>query len=181
MKRTVFSAIGSYLVFLALIIAAPGTGNAEVNVSIGIGLPGLVIAAPPAMVVIPGTYVYYPPEVGVDIFFYHGYWYRPYRGGWYLANGYNGPWRTVGPRYVPRALVRVPPAYRRLPPEHERMPYGTVRQNWRTWERDRHWDSRRDERGGRVEGRDRSERGERGGPGQGREGRGRDERRRGED
>lgn len=181
MKRSSFSAFSSFMFFLAFILVAPGTGNAEVNVNVIVPLPGLVISAPPALIVIPGTYVYYPPEVGVDIFFYHGYWYRPYRGGWYIANGYNGPWRTVGPRYVPRALINVPPTFRRIPPEHERMPYGMVRQNWRTWERDRHWDSHRGERGKRVERRERDERGERGGSGQGREGRGHGERRHNED
>jgi len=181
MKRSLFSAFSSYLIFLAFILVAPGTGNAEVNVNIGIGLPGVVISAPPALIVIPGTYVYYPPEVGVDIFFYHGYWYRPYQGGWYMANGYNGPWRTVGPRYVPRALVNVSPAYRRLPPQHERMPYGMVRQNWRTWERDRHWDSHGGERGKSVERRERGEGGNRGGHGQGHEGKGHDKRGHNED
>jgi len=171
MKRSLFGTFSSFMIFLAFILVAPGAGNAEVNVDINIGLPGLVITAPPALIVIPGTYVYYPPEVDVDIFFYHGYWYRPYRGGWYIANGYNGPWRTVGPQYVPRSLVRVPPTYRRIPPEHERMPYGMVRQNWRTWERDRHWDSHRGERG---------KGGERGGPGEGR-GKGHDKRRHRED
>jgi len=171
MKKILLSAFSSFMVFLAFILVAPRTGNAEVNVNVNIPLPGLVIPAPPALIVIPGTYVYYPPDVDVDIFFYHGYWYRPYRGGWYIANGYNGPWRTVGPRYVPRALINVPPAHRRISSEHERLPYGTVRQNWRTWERDRHWDHRGE----------RGERGERGGARQGREGRGHDKRRHNED
>jgi hypothetical protein len=173
MKKSVYSIFSSFMICLAFILVVPRTGIAGVNVDINIGLPGLVISAPPALVVIPGTYVYYPPEVDADIFFFHGYWYRPYGGGWYIANAYNGPWRGVGPRHVPRALIDVPPAYRRIPPEHERMPYGMVRQNWRTWERDRHWDSPRGERG-RGERRERGE--ERGGRGHGHEGRGHDRR-----
>lgn len=128
----------------------PTAGNAEVNISINLPLPGLVLPAPPGLVVVPGTYVYYPPEVNADIFFYRGYWYRPYRGGWYLGSGYNGPWRSIGPRRVPGALLGLPPAYRRMPPRHEHVPYPVVERNWRSWERERHWDDRR------YEGRERS-------------------------
>jgi len=67
--------------FLVFGLFTPAMSSAEVNINIDIPLPGLVIPAPPALVVIPGTYVYYPPDVQTDIFFYHGYWYRPYRGG----------------------------------------------------------------------------------------------------
>jgi hypothetical protein len=154
MKRSLFNAFGVGAMLMVFGLFTPATSNAEVNVNINIPLPGVVISAPPAMIVIPGTYVYYPPEVSVDIFFHHGYWYRPYRGGWYIANGYNGPWRGIGPRRVPRALIEVPPTYRRVPPGHERMPYGQVKKNWRTWEKERHWDGpsgERGERGGRGE------------------------------
>ncbi len=171
MKKSLLLAFGAVCMLLVFGLAIPATGNAEVNVNISVPLPGLVIPAPPALVVVPGTYVYYPPDVDVDIFFYHGYWYRPYRGGWYIANGYNGPWRTVGPRRVPRALVSLPPAYRRVSAGHERMPYGHVQRNWRTWERERHWDHHRAEMG---------ERGEHGGRPQG-HGRGHDNGRRGHD
>ncbi len=149
MKKLVFSTFAASAILLATGLFTPAKSIGEVNVNINIPLPGLVIPAPPALVVVPGTYVYYPPDVDVDIFFYHGYWYRPYRGGWYTANGYNGPWRSVGPRGVPRALVSVPPTFRHMPPGHERMPYGQVKKNWRTWENERHWDQGRADRGER--------------------------------
>jgi hypothetical protein len=143
--------LAAALVAATAVLAAPSVSMAEVNVSINIPLPGLVIPAPPGLIVIPGTYVYYPPAVGVDIFFYHGYWYRPYGGGWYIANGYNGPWRTVGPRHVPHALIEMPRDYRRIPPIHERVPYQTVHKNWRTWENERHWDNHDHGRGNHGE------------------------------
>jgi hypothetical protein len=154
MKKRLFAVIAISSALLVFNLVSPVKSNAGVNVNINVPLPGLAIGAPPAMVVIPGTYVYYPPDVSVDIFFYRGYWYRPYRGGWYIANGYNGPWRGMGPGRVPRALIGLPPDFRRIPPGHERMQYGMVRKNWRSWEAERHWD-RRDETG---------ERGEHGGP-----------------
>jgi hypothetical protein len=152
-KKSILSAIGGGAIYLVFGLFNPGTSHAGVNVDIHIPLPGLVIPAPPALIVIPGTYVYYPPDVDVDIFFYHGYWYRPYRGGWYIADGYNGPWRTIGPRRVPRALIGLPPTYRRIPPGYERMPHDMVQRNWRTWEKERHWDKHRGERGGHGRGR----------------------------
>ncbi len=150
--------LGSVLLLVNLIL--PLKSAAEVNVSITVPLPGLVIPAPPALVVIPGTYAYYPPDVSVDIFFYHGYWYRPYGGHWYVSRDYNGPWGGVAVERVPVALRRLPPGYRHGPEGYRSVPYPEVRRNWRTWERDRYWD--------RHEGR-----GEHGGPGHGRgEGRG---------
>jgi len=147
-------------------IASTPASYAEVNVNIGVGLPGLMIPAPPVMVVIPGTYVYYPPDVSVDIFYYRGYWYRPYRGRWFISAEYNGPWSGVVIGRIPRVLINLPPTYRRLPPGYERMPYDMVRRNWRGWERDRHWDRRVDRReerrGERREERGREYREERG-------------------
>jgi hypothetical protein len=155
MKSKVFTALRVGGALLAFSLVAPMDSGAEVNVNIGVGLPSLVIPAPPVMIVIPGTYVYYPPEVGVDIFFYRGYWYRPYGGRWFISAEYNGPWGAVAIGRVPRAIRGLPPTYRHVPPGYERLPYGEVRKNWRAWERDRRWD--RHERGREP----RRERGER--------------------
>ncbi len=160
MKKEMKAVLGLSGVLLMFILIFPLKGSAEVNVNITVPLPGLVLSAPPALVVIPGTYAYYPPDVSVDIFFYHGYWYRPYGGHWYVSRDYNGPWGGVAVERVPVALRRLPPGYRHGPEGYRSVPYPEVRRNWRTWERDRYWD--------RHEGR-----GERGGPGHGRgEGRG---------
>lgn len=109
----------------------------DVNIGINIPLPRLVISGPPALVVVPGTYVYFAPDVGADMFFYHDHWYRRHNGGWYLSLGFNGPWRGV--REVPRDIVNLPPDYRHIPPGHERIPYGHVKSNWKTWEREKYW------------------------------------------
>jgi hypothetical protein len=140
-KKTIFGAMSVTAALAMLILFSPVTSNAEVNVRVGIALPPLVFPGPPPLVVIPGsTYVYYLPEVGEDIFFYHGYWYRPYRGYWYRGAGYNGPWHGVAVERVPRAVVGIPPGFRRGPVAYEHVPYGDVRNHWRTWERERHWD-----------------------------------------
>lgn len=131
----------------AMAMITPTKGNAEVNIDVTIPLPGLVISAPPSMVVIPGTYAYYPPDVGVDIFFYGGNWYRPYRGQWFMAAEYNGPWGSIAIQSVPGVLVNLPLNYRHVPPGYESMPYGTVKRNWRTWENERYWDNYESRRG----------------------------------
>jgi hypothetical protein len=128
-------------------LSFPTNANAGVSVNINIPLPGLVIGAPPVMMVIPGTYAYFAPDVDADIFFYHGYWYRPYRGQWYLSAEYNGPWGSLALRSVPDVLLNLPPHYRQVPPYYGRLPYGMVRKNWRNWEEERHWDKHDRKRG----------------------------------
>lgn len=157
-----------FAVLMTLSLIMPVKSNAEVSVSIGINsppppvyvvpappppVPVYAVPAPPEVVVIPGSYVYYVPNIGVDILFYHGSWYRPHGGNWYRARSYNGPWVHVVPRRVPRALVSLPHDYRhRHPPGRPHIPYGQLKKNWAKWERDKHWD-RHDNRGGDGRGR----------------------------
>ncbi len=156
-----------------LLIGFAGSGAAEVNVNVGVYAPppAYVIPAPPDVIVIPGSYVYFVPGINVDIFFYHGYWWRPYHERWYRSRGYNGPWGYVARERVPRAVVGVPPHFRDVPPGHERIPHGQLKKNWSRWEREKHWDKAegRHGNGERGEGRERHEGGEGGGHGRGRD------------
>jgi len=146
MKKTLFLGVGIVAALVMFCFLSPVKSNAGVNVSVTVPVPPLVIPAPPALTVVPGTYVYYPPDVGVDLFFYHGYWYRPYGGRWFKAGEYSGPWRGIAIERVPRVVISVPPGFRRGPIVYEHLPYGDVRKNWSVWERDRHWDRDRFER-----------------------------------
>lgn len=137
-KRSVKTVL--IVVFLAAFMGYASTGHAEVNVNIGIGLPPVVIPAPPPVVLVPSTYVYFVPDVSVDIFFYRGYWYRPHHGHYYRATSYNGPWVTLAPHAVPRAIKVVPADFRRVPPGHQRIHHGDLMKNWDTWEKEKHWD-----------------------------------------
>jgi len=124
---------------LLLLVLAYQPAQAGVNVGVSVGLPVFTFPAPPQLAVIPGTYAYYVPGVDMDILFYGGRWYRPYGGRWYWARGYNGPWVVAGRGFVPAPLYRLPRDYRHYPVYH-RIPYYDLNRNWRTWERDRHWD-----------------------------------------
>ena len=100
----------SYLLVIgALLLVLTGTATqseAGVNVNIGINLPAIRFAAPPAVVVIPGTYVYMVPDIDVDVLFFQGYWWRPYEGHWYRSRDYKGRWRYVEPREDSRWIER---------------------------------------------------------------------------
>jgi hypothetical protein len=105
--------------------------------------PPYAFAAPPDVVPIPGTYAYFVPGMGADILFYGGYWYRPFRGRWYGAPSYNGPWMYVpGPR-VPRVLLSLPPGWRRVPPGYRPIPHAELNRNWQRWQREKHWEGHR--------------------------------------
>ena len=119
------------------------TGGGQGDINSGTP-PEYAFASPPSVAVIPGTYVYVVPDVGVDILFYDGLWYRPYLRRWYWAQSYNGPWAYLAPARVPPVLLRLPPGYKRLPRGYHHIPYGHFARNWKRWERERHWHNDRD-------------------------------------
>src|SRR2546427_12387958 len=91
------AAITVILRFVALLVAAGAVPvHAQVRVEIGIQLP-----APPALVVIPGTPVYYAPSAPANVFFHaHDYWI--FTGdGWDVVPTWNGPWAVVETLCVP--------------------------------------------------------------------------------
>lgn len=140
------------LVFVATLLillgsTAPAKAQVSVNIGINAPLPAFVVPAPPPVVVIPGTYVYYAPGLEVDILFYQGYWYRPYQDRWYRSRSYNGPWGFVPVRSMPRTLISLPPHYREIPPGRHHIPYGQLKKNWGKWERERYWHRDPDWRG----------------------------------
>jgi hypothetical protein len=127
---------------LFLVLAGSATqSEARVNVNVGINLPAYSFAAPPDVVVIPGTYVYMVPGIDVDVLFYQGYWWRPYEGRWYRSRDYRGSWRYVESRRIPRGLRALPQDYRhRLSPGYERIHHRDVQKNWKKWEKEKYWD-----------------------------------------
>jgi hypothetical protein len=141
MKKNCF-ALFFVALFFAVFFMLPQSGFAGVNVNVGINvpLPAYVFPAPPAVVFIPGTYVYTVPDVDIDIVFNQGYWYRPYRDYWYRSASYNGPWSHIENKKVPGVLFKLPPDFRRVPPGHQRIPYGQLKKNWKSWEKEKYWD-----------------------------------------
>lgn len=118
------------------------------RVSIAVPLPPpIVFSAPPRVVVVPETQVYVAPEVSEDIFFYNGYWWRPWNGRWYRSRYYDRGWAYY--RGVPVWYGRIPHGWRenyRLrvwgghPWNYHHIDHPVLQRNWRTWHNTRHWD-----------------------------------------
>lgn len=129
------------------------SAQAEVNVNVGINVPPppkYVFVKPPAVYVVP-NYTYFVPDIDIDIFFFRNYWYRPYGGYWYRSTSYNGPWGHIVREKVPVEIINMPSNYKQVPPGHQRIPYGQLKKNWKTWERDKHWDRKNGDKAYRHE------------------------------
>jgi len=143
MKKLIFGTI-----LLALIIAVPIPTMAGVDIGINISLPPPIgFAGPPEMVVLPETYIYVVPDSDVDIFFYGGWWWRPWNGRWYRSHYYNSGWGYY--QGVPSFYSEIPSGWRNDYREHrwgghqwnyQRIPQQQVQQNWRGWEKNKHWE-----------------------------------------
>ncbi len=131
--------VGSVL--LSVEMLSPVTSEAGIGLSVAIPLPELRLAAPPSLAIIAGTTVYFASDVEADLFFYHGNWYRPYDGEWYVSAEFSGPWGRVKIGNVPRPLVDLPPDYRNEPSGYEPVAYAVVKRNWMRWEEEGYWDN----------------------------------------
>ena len=114
--------LGRALLLLALLLSPPA--SADVQVSIGIGLPhvsiGINVPAYPRLALIPGYPVYYAPGLRANFFFYDGMYWVYQDDYWYASYWYNGPWWIVEPMVVPVFILRVPVRYYSRPPTYFR-------------------------------------------------------------
>lgn len=120
------------------LVIATVSSAADVQVNVNIGPPPVVVAEPPEVVLVPGSRVYFVPEYDFDIFFYDGYWWSPRGDRWYRARYYDGPWRVISRRSVPRSVYSVPRDYRHVYVREHRIPYGQWKKQGRDHDRGRH-------------------------------------------
>jgi len=137
-------------IFLALVFIFPVSTMAMGRVDVGVSIPlppPIVFASPPGLVVIPETYVYAVPDIDVDIFFYNGWWWRPWQGRWYRSHSYSSGWAHY--QNAPSFYREIPSGWRNDYREHRwkgnqwnhhRIPHQQVQQNWNNWEKSRHWE-----------------------------------------
>lgn len=146
MKKLILGTIFMALIMVSPISAMAMGGRVDVGVSIPLP-PPIGFAAPPEMVVIPDTYVYFVPDVDEEIYFYGGWWWRPWNGRWYRSQSYSSGWGYY--QDVPSFYREIPSGWRSdyrqrrwggRPWNYQRIPYPQVHQNWNNWERDRHWE-----------------------------------------
>jgi hypothetical protein len=134
--------------FLVLVILFPGSTMAGVDVGVSISLPPLIVfSTPPEVVVIPETYVYVVPDSDADIYFYNGWWWRPWEGRWYRSRHYDSGWAYY--RRAPSFYAGIPPGWRNdyrdhrwggQPWNYQRIPHQQLQRNWNTWKNTRHWE-----------------------------------------
>lgn len=138
------------LMFLSWLVLLPSPAAAQVDVKVRIRVPlppPIVFPGPPEVVVIPETYVYAVPDIQEEIFFYNGWWWRPWEGRWYRSRFHDRDW--VYYSSVPAFYKRVPPGWRNEYRdrrwkghawEMRRIPHRDMETNWRGWQRGKHWE-----------------------------------------
>jgi len=143
MKKLFF---GVMLLALVIGVSIPTMTRAEVNVSIVLP-PPIVFSQPPELIVLPDTYVYVVPDINEEIFFYDGFWWRPWEGRWYRSPYYDRGWAYYN--NVPSFYFDVDPGWRGYYRDHnwyghrwnyERIPNQQLQQNWKSWDTNRHWE-----------------------------------------
>ncbi len=147
MKQTLLA-----MIVLTLAFALPQSARAEVHFSVQFSLPApVVFEAPPEVIVLPDTNaVYVVPDVEFDLFFWNGYWWRPWEGRWYRSRYYNRDWGYYS--RVPSFYYDVDPGWRDYYRErtwsghrwnYERIPNQRLRSNWKQWHSSQYWQSNR--------------------------------------
>ncbi len=144
---------------LALVVVVPIPTIAGVDIHIGVPLPppppivfpappSIVFHAPPEVIVLPDTDgVYVAPAINVDLFFWNGWWQRPYEGRWYRSRYYDRGWGYY--KDVPSFYFDVDPGWRgHYRNRHwrghrwnySRIPEQELHRNWKSWQKDQHWE-----------------------------------------
>lgn len=167
MKRFVFAGV-----FLAAVMIAslPAMAQVDRDVDAGSSITSEYIEEPPGadespedlpgtdeyleapdVIALPETdNVYVVPGLDVDIFFWNGWWWRPWQGGWYRSRYYSRGWGHY--RGIPTFYYDVDSGWRQYyrdrnwygnPWHYERIHHRHLHQNWRRWHQDRHWERQR--------------------------------------
>ncbi|MCX8012125.1 MAG: hypothetical protein N3A64_03100 [Desulfobacterota bacterium] len=134
---------GTLVLMMLMVNYTPKIAQADVDVHIGVGLlpPPVMLVSPPHLVMIPGTFVYAVPGIGIDLFFYDGWWWCPWNGVWYRSRNYHSGWACY--RGVPSFYSRIHHNWK----NQYRKEHSWQDRSWNHWQRDtrpfeRNWGSR---------------------------------------
>jgi hypothetical protein len=137
--------------FLALAFMAPQPMKAGVEVGIHLSLPHpIMFTGSPEMIVLPETNVYVVPDMEEEIFFYDGWWWRPWEGRWYRSRDYRSGWNRYS--HVPSFYASIPSGWRNEYRDHrwrghqwnyQHIPHQQVQHNWQAWKKSRYWEKQK--------------------------------------
>ncbi len=146
MRITLFATMVLFLVIPISAVAVPPPPPAP-GATVTVPLPPpIIFAAPPEVIVLPEVEVYVVPSVPQQLYFHNGYWWRPWKGGWYRSHYYDRGWGVYSG--VPFWYDKIPYTWRenyrtRLwgahPWNYHHIQYNDLQRNWRAWHNTRHW------------------------------------------
>ena len=149
-KKNIFIRYFVLLVMIATFVACVSTSRYE-DTGMGISLPPIRFYGPPDVVVMPDTDdVYFVPDIDVDIFFWNGWWWRPWEGRWYCSQYYDRGWAYYN--NVPSFYYDVDPGWRGSYRDrnwyghrwdYDRIPHPRLQQDWESWHNNRYWERQR--------------------------------------
>jgi hypothetical protein len=85
----------------------------------------------------------------VDIFFYNGWWWRPWEDRWYRSRNYSSGWGYY--QNVPSFYRGIPSSWRNDYRDHlwgghqwnyQRIPHQQLQRNWSSWKNSGYWKQR---------------------------------------
>jgi hypothetical protein len=144
--KKIFLKTTLFLMLVLMPTSVLAMGHVDVGVRIPLP-PPLLFPVPPWLVVIPETDVYAVPDIQEDIFFYSGWWWRPWQNRWYRSRYHDRDWAYY--EGAPPFHGRVPSNWRNdynqqrwkgHQWEQRRVPHHEVERNWSGWQKDRHWE-----------------------------------------
>ena len=109
--------------------------------------PPIEFASPPGVIMIPETNVYVVPHLGEDMFFYGGWWWRPWGERWYRSRHYSSGW--VYYEGVPSFHARIPSGWRDdynnsrwrgHQWNYQQISYQQLQRNWSSRKESRDWE-----------------------------------------
>ena len=131
---------------LGVLLGTSGPAQPSIHLSIPLP-PPIIFHAPPSVVILPRTQVYVVPDLAEEIFFYNGWWWRPWGGRWYRSHHYDRGW--IHYRSVPSWYRGIPPGWREDYRNHRwgngawnhrPIPHDELHRNWKAWRDTRHWE-----------------------------------------
>ncbi len=137
---------------MALVIAVPITTMAQIPEILGrFGGSPPPIVFEPHVVVIPDTDdVYVVPDIDEELFFWNGWWWRPWKGRWYRSRYFDRGWANY--KQVPSFYYDVDPDWRnyyrnrnwnKYRWNYNQIPNRELQRNWNSWYKNRYWEKQR--------------------------------------